>query len=251
MKMLADLIDRLPDGRVQEVRIGLHWTTVVLDVAGRRKCGLASTLSGGNHHRSQPDIPDAGRLEQVPAKEMATWLLSDSLIRRSLGMAAVNALLPPPPGEWEDVNAEHVIARHGAGKKVALVGHFPFVDRVRPQVGELVVLEQNPGPGDLPAEAAPAIIPPADVVAITGTTLINHTLQSLLDLCSSHAFILLLGPSTPLDPALFDIGISMLSGAIVTEIEPVLRAVSQGANFRQVHKAGVRLVTIKKESREI
>ncbi len=55
---------------------------------------------------------------------------------------------------------------------------------------------------------------------------------------------MLLGPSTPLSPLLFDYGIRLLSGALVEEIEPVLAAVSQGANFRQVHHAGVRLVTL-------
>ena len=36
----------------------------------------------------------------------------------------------------------------------------------------------------------------------------------------------------------------MLCGSVVTAIEPVVRAVGQGANFRQVHQAGVRLVNI-------
>ncbi len=246
MKMFSEMLSRLPDGKIVDVRIGLHWTAVVIEVEDRRQCGLASTLFGGHHHRRQPDVPEAGRLEQISGKVMAEWLLSDSLTERSLGMAAVNALLPPPAGEWNEVNAEEVLARYGAGKKVAMVGHFPFVDRLRPQVGELSVLEQVPGPGDLPAEAAPQVIPAADVVAITGMTVINHTLQGLLELCSPTAFVLVLGPSTPLDPALFRYGIRMLSGAIVTEIEPVLKTVSQGANFRQLHKAGVRLVTIER-----
>ncbi len=247
MKMYSELLSRLPDGELIDIRIGLNWTAVVIEVDGVRRCGLASTLSGGHHHGSQPDVPDAGRLEQLPGRAMAEWLLSDIPTRRSLGMAAVNALLPPPPGEWSDANAEEVIAGHGSGKKVVLVGHFPFVDRLRPQVGELAVLEQSPGPGDLPADAAPQVVPQAEVVAITGMTVINHSMQGLLDLCDPQAFVLVLGPSTPLDPVLFGYGIDMLSGAIVTKIDPVLKAVSQGANFRQLHKIGVQLVTIQKD----
>ena len=49
---------------------------------------------------------------------------------------------------------------------------------------------------------------------------------------------------TPLSPILFDYGIDLLYGSVVTAINPVLRVVGQGANFRQVHKAGVRLVSI-------
>jgi hypothetical protein len=75
-------------------------------------------------------------------------------------------------------------------------------------------------------------------------TLANHTLEGLLRLCKPEALVMVLGPSTPLNPVLYDYGVDILSGSIVAEIEPVLKAVSQGANFRQVHRAGVRLVTV-------
>jgi uncharacterized protein (DUF4213/DUF364 family) len=59
--------------------------------------------------------------------------------------------------------------------------------------------------------------------------------------------VLVLGPSTPLSPVLFDHGAHLLSGSVVEDIESVLRAVAQGANFRQVHRQGVRLVTMKNQ----
>jgi uncharacterized protein (DUF4213/DUF364 family) len=111
-------------------------------------------------------------------------------------------------------------------------------------VGTLQVLEQQPQGKDLPAEAASKVIPRADVVAITGTTLINHTFEELMALCRPEALVLVLGPSTPLSPILFDYGVHLLSGSVVEDVEAVLRAVSQGANFRQVHQHGVRLVTM-------
>jgi uncharacterized protein (DUF4213/DUF364 family) len=159
-------------------------------------------------------------------------------------VAAINALLPHHPDAWIDLNAENVLAKHGAGKRVALIGHFPFVDRLREDVGELLVLEQNPQPGDFPAAAAAEILPQVDVVAITGTSLINHTLDELRALCSTKALIILLGPSTPLSPVLFDHGIDILCGSVVTTIEPVFKIIGQGGNFRQVRRAGVRTVTM-------
>ena len=164
-------------------------------------------------------------------------------------MAAINALLPRSPKAWIDLNAEEVLAAHGSRKKVALVGHFPFVPRLQERVGELVVLEQNPQRGDMPAAAAVDVLPEADVVAITATSLINHTLDNLLEYCSPQAVVVLLGPSTPLSLRLFDHGIDILCGSIVTDIEPVLRSVSQGANFRQVRRAGVRTVTMTRSGR--
>ena len=99
----------------------------------------------------------------------------------------------------------------------------------------------------MPAAAATKIVPRAEVVAITSTTLINHTFEELMPLCRSEAKVLILGPSTPLSPILFDYGVHLLSGSVVEDIEAVLQTVSQGANFRQVHRYGVRLVTMQQE----
>jgi hypothetical protein len=43
---------------------------------------------------------------------------------------------------------------------------------------------------------------------------------------------------------LFDCGVHVVSGAVVQQIGPVLEAVCQGANFRQIRRRGVRLVTM-------
>jgi uncharacterized protein (DUF4213/DUF364 family) len=245
MTIIDKLLDGLPEGAVREVRVGAFWTAVVVETEGGRRCGLASTLrSDEQHHDGGPAVPDAGRLMEQSARDLAGLARSERPLEAALGVAAINALLPPCPESWVDVNAEEVIARHGAGKSVALVGHFPFIPRLHERVGKLSVLEQRPGPGDLPASAAPEVIPQADVVAITGMTLVNHSLEGLLALCRPEALVLVLGPSTPLAPALFDYGVRILSGAVVEDVEAVLRAVSQGANFRQVHRQGVRLVTM-------
>jgi len=244
MQVLKEILETLPDGQVREVRIGLHWTAVVAELEGELRCGLAASLSGAHDHHKEPDVPQAGQLESLPARQLAEWSLGAHPVRTSIGMAAVNALLPRYPERWSDENAEQVIANLGAGKRVALIGDFPFVPSLRQQVGELIVLEQNPGPDDLPAEAAPQVLPGADVVAITGMTLVNHTLEGLLALCSPQAKVLVLGPSTPLSPVLFDHGVDVLSGSIVTNIPAVLRILSQGGNFRQVHRGGVRLVNM-------
>jgi uncharacterized protein (DUF4213/DUF364 family) len=243
MELLDQLLSTLPDGLVETVCIGIHWTTVVVEVAGERRCGLATTLRGQYEH-GETDVPRAGHLGIASGRELAALSQSQQPIMRSVGMAAVNALLRPMPNEWVDLNADNALAIYGAGKRVVLVGHFPFVHRLRRQVGELTILEKHPHNGDLGEEAAPRVIPKADLVAITSMTLINQSFEELLTYCSPGAFVVLLGPSTPLSPILFDYGIDLLCGSEVTDIDAVLRAVEEGANFRQVHQAGVRLVTM-------
>jgi uncharacterized protein (DUF4213/DUF364 family) len=247
MSVIDDLLAVLPDGPVRDVRIGAFWTAVVVEGKGRRRCGLASTLREEDHHHDGgAAVRDAGRLTERSARELARLARSKSLMEASIGMAAINTLLPGQEAQWMDLNAEAVIAQHGAGKRVALVGHFPFIPRLRGCVGTLWVLEQQPRGEDLPADAASEVIPQADVLAITGTTLINRTFDELMALRRPEALVLVLGPSTPLSPVLFDHGVHLLSGSVVEDVEAVLRAVSQGANFRQLHRQGVRLVTMQK-----
>lgn len=243
MNLIKDLIATLPEGRVDHINIGLHWTVAVIEVDSQRRCGLASTLHD-DHSHGIADIPEAGKLEELPASELVSYMLEGRSTMASVGMATINALLPQQPESWVHLNAEEVIAEKGKGKSVALIGHFPFVPRLEQRVDTLNVLEINPQPGDRPVSAAREVIPTADVVAITSMTLLNKTLDSLLSMIKPGATVIMLGPTTPLSPVLFDYGIDLLCGSVVHDIYSVLRAVRHGGNFRQVHQAGVRLVSI-------
>jgi uncharacterized protein (DUF4213/DUF364 family) len=136
--------------------------------------------------------------------------------------------------------------KKGEGKKVAIVGHFPFVPRLRKAAKELWVIEKTPQEGDFPEADAKNIIPYAGVVGITGTAFTNHTIEHLLQLCSPKAYVVILGGTAPLSPVLFDHGIDAVSGTKVIDSEMVLFCVSQGATFRQI--SGIELLTIRKDS---
>jgi uncharacterized protein len=241
--VIRRLLDSLPDDApVTDIRIGTHWTVVVVETLNSRRAGLAATQMVIGPEHGRPLIRDAGNLLGKMGIELAALALADSPTERSLGFAAMNALLEVQVLSSEDQNAEQIILRMGKEKRVAIVGHFPFIARVRQEAKECWVLELNPGPEDVPASRAPELIPQADVVAITGMTLVNHTFDGVVSLCRRDAYVLVLGPSTPLSPVLFDYGVDALSGTVVEDIPAVLRGVSQGATFRQL--TGRRLVTL-------
>jgi hypothetical protein len=134
---------------------------------------------------------------------------------------------------------------------VAIVGHFPFVDDVREAAESCWVLELHPRRGDVPADRADELLPQADVVALTSTSLINHTFDDLIGLCRPDSFVIMLGPSTPLSPVLLDAGVGVLSGTRVRDPERVLRSISQGATFRQIKRGGgVLLLTMTRKIQE-
>jgi uncharacterized protein len=238
------LLSALPPAEIVQVEVGLFWTAVVAEVNGVRKCGLAATLQNPEYEYSRlPVVNHAGKLETLPVHTLAELVRSESFTEAAIGMAAINALLPLPT-QAEELSAEEYIARQGSQSDVALVGHFPFVADLRSKVRNLWVLELDPQEGDLPASQAPQVIPQASILAITATTLINHTFDGLFALRRSGAKVLLLGPSTPLAQPLFDQGVHVLSGTVVDDIPAVLALLRQGATFRQMRKAGVRLITL-------
>ncbi|MFH1572982.1 MAG: DUF364 domain-containing protein [Acidobacteriota bacterium] len=228
------------DAPIRAVLVGAHWTTVC-----SRHCGLASTLVEEKPH-SHIQVRDVGRLHCKSARELAEYARSDNLLEASIGVAAINSLLGVDEQAAAEINAAEVLRSHGTGRRIALVGHFPFIPKLREAAAQLWVLEKHPGEGEFPAAAAADLIPRADVVAVTGSALINHTLDGLLALCRPGVPVVVLGPSTPLSPVLFDHGATIISGARVVQEEAALRTIGQGATFQQVE--GVRLLTLTRES---
>jgi uncharacterized protein (DUF4213/DUF364 family) len=231
------------DAPVLQVVVGAFWTAVVLGTDSPR-CGLASTLRPATHHGDHP-VPDAGSLTGHTGWELAGLLRSSNALEASIGMAAFNALLHVDEGICTEINAREVILERGTGRRVAIVGHFPFVRQVRQAAAACWVLELNPRPGDLAADRATEVLPQADVVALTGTSLINHTFDHLSGLCRPDATVILLGGSAPLTPVLFDRGIDVISGTRVVDVPIALQAIGQGATFRQI--PGKRLLTMMQE----
>ena len=227
-----------------EVCIGAHWTFVAMDTQGATCGGIASTLSGGSqhHHGGGPPVRDAGRLLDCSAYELASMATHDSLLEASVGLAAINALLDVDDAACVEVNAADVIAERGAGRKVAIVGHFPFVPQLREVAAPLWILELQPGAGDLPAAMAPEILPQADVVALTGTSLLNKTFDELISFCRPDAYVVVLGATTPLSSAFFAVGVDAVSGTRIVDPRTAMLAVTQGATFRQI--PGKRLLTM-------
>ena len=219
--------------------MGLFHTAVLT-----RNCGLAATLPRDSLRQEQPSVRDPGRLIDKEALELVRMARSESLLEAAIGMAAINSLLEVKDEECLELNASELIAEKGKGKKVVIVGHFPFIPKLREIVKELWVIEKNPREGDFTEVEAENLIPRADVVGITGTAFTNHTIEQLLKLPDPKAYIVLLGDTAPLSPILFDYGINAISGTRVIDPELALRCVSEGATYRQIK--GIRKLTMVK-----
>lgn len=240
MNLLDDLISSLDmNAVVRDVRLGVFQSAVYT-----RSCGLASTPHEGEniHHRGASSVKYAGNLLENDTRTLVNLSKSDSLLEAAIGLAAINSLLEVDMHRCREINAADIIGQKGRGKNVAIIGHFPFIPKLKGEVNNLWVIEKNPDEGDYPEEAAGSLLPEADVIGITGVTLINHTFDEIISYCRPEAFVVMLGGTTPLSPVLFDYGINAIAGTLIVEPEKALACVSQGATFRQI--MGKRLLTM-------
>lgn len=240
-----ELLAGLPeDVRIDACLIGRSWCVVRSEGTG-----LAMTYRGGMGEGEVPP-PYKGRRVAEVAGLIKSWSLPDA----SLGVAALNSVYNSPGrvAGWLDKPLDAVrsdaafdeLLETVAGKKVAVIGHFPGMERMAERCA-LTVLERVPQEGDLPDFAAEYVLPEQDFVFITGTTLTNKTLPRLLEL-SADAVTILLGPSVPLTPLWFDRGVDILAGTVVLDQQAVWEAGLDGVH-KQIFGRGAAMVQITPE----
>lgn len=241
MRIIDHLISSLVlDTDVKDIRQGVFHTAVLT-----RNCGLAATLTRDALRQSPPMVREPGYLLNKTSLELVNMAHSERILEAAIGMAAINSFLEIDESSCLELNAADLILERGEGKRIAIVGHFPFLDRVRKKAKELWVIEKNPHEGDFGEEEAGRLIPRADVVGITGTALTNHTMEGLLAVCRQDAFVIMLGDTVPMSRVLFDYGVDAVCGTKVVDPDLVMLCISQGASFRQIK--GTRRLTMLKQ----
>jgi len=225
-QIINRLLDEIIPSKVNDFAIYRH--TVYMDSLN---VGLASTAN------AEPcgDIANSGQLHRMTTDKIAEMMPSPKIIEAAIGLAAVNASLDHEKikDRLVSTNAVNVLLEKGQGKNVSIIGHFPFIAGLvkKKSCRNLWVFELHPKGDDLSSDRLPEFLPQSDVVLISGTTLINHTFDDITAMCK-NSYNILLGPSTPLTPLLFDYGINAVCGVIVTEKEKAKLTFAQGARYR-------------------
>ena len=247
MEILTGILNSIKeDAPLQEVRRGIHWTAVV-----SKRCGLASTMIQGCSHNEEPGTK-RNPFSEMTALELARYCTDDNIEMASVGLAAINSVLDIDSDRYSSIDGLQMVKDMCEGKNVSVIGHFPFSDEQTKKAKNLWIIEKRPKPGDYPEERGNDFIPQSDIVVISSTTLINHTLSGILKLCRKESVKMLLGPTTPLSETLFDYGIDVLAGSVVTQKEAVLRSVSEGDTFMELKKkGGIRFVSIIKDYADV
>jgi uncharacterized protein (DUF4213/DUF364 family) len=187
-----------------------------------------------------------GKLRDRPVRDVLNETAAASGIRRAIGIATLNALAEMC---WMRRPSRDVELRTGVDaydaadiqpeQHVVVVGAFvPFLKSLKRAGQPFTVLELEAAtlkrdelPYFRPADQADQVVPSADVVLLTGTTLVNDTLEHLLALCRPAARVVVVGPTVGLLPdAFLWRGVDVLGGIRITAPDAFLDVLAEGGS---------------------
>lgn len=234
----SQLIEPIPtDLTAMQVIQGEGWSLVQSELG----VGLATTYLGGQNAQQRPN------LKGINLKTLASWINSWNFPEASLGMAAINSFWNTKEQLSQNFGIsklspelhllDHLKQAQLSGKKIASIGHFPFLDQLQQE--QLYILEMNPSQfNELPWTASEYVLDKAQIILITGSTLINKSYEALKRLIR-HSETWLLGPSTPFTPNFKNEGFNYLGGLLVQDADEVKKLVRAGKRRELMNCSGV------------
>jgi hypothetical protein len=245
----AALVDRDAQATIVDVETGREMLYVEVELDdGAREAGMV--------HGPDVELPDVTGQDALAVADRAASPSAD-LGLRAVGLGALNALSQPFM-DWR--TGDPMSPDPDAVDVIAMVGLFGPVLRSYDDL-DVRILERDPDsvslPDSLPSgvdatlhppEAAPDVVVDADVLYVTGSTLLYGGIERYLDAAGPETVIVLVGATASFYPEpAFDAGVSVVAGAEVTDRTRV-REVIAGSNCQdELHGNGLRKVYAQRE----
>lgn len=273
-KILLETIDKLYETlgndmdniRLERVVFGLFFTGLKLS---NGKGGLSYTplkaLSGAVCcPSSAAAMPASGKLAGKNVKHFLDDMFSGSALKKTLGIAVINALATTCWSKGKQ-DKSYVIEKNldpidkieiEKNTHTVVVGALiPYIKMLIKNNRDFSILELDPTtlkPNELkyhvPSERASEVVSIADYLIITGTTLINDTLEGLLEIAKPGAKIIVVGPTVSMMPeAFFRRKVTYVGGVEVTDPDKLLDIISEaGSGYHFFGKYAEKIVISEK-----
>lgn len=216
---------------IKDVRIGLGYTIVELD---NGFCGLSYSFVKELNAKTCTALEYAGSLVGKKAHYLLEKIFSYNLLDSTLALATANAIL-----NKEENSVDYDIISHiDNSKSVVMVGYFsPLIPIIEKKAKKFVICERNPKGNSLPDYAEYFELKKCDIAIVSATTLINKTIDNILDISRAETFVIL-GPSCPMDREIFrSTKVTYLCGSFVTDIQKAKTIISEGGGTQKLKVA--------------
>jgi uncharacterized protein (DUF4213/DUF364 family) len=230
---------------VSDVRVGVFLSSILLSDGS---CGVASTSVDTHTHccKKNRDFGAFSPSKIIGQKVVDLFENESSLkIVKTLKTAVLNALSAKIIAEsnykiHNNIDPIDLIDLSGE-KTITLVGAFQsYIKKISKTNNKLYVLEFDENAFNeeqrkfyVPADEYPKIIPISDIVIITGLTLVNNTLEGLLEFVKPGTQVIVSGPSSSLIPdVLFENKVNIVGGTRITNSDLLFKITAEaGTGF--------------------
>ena len=238
----------LQNVHVDDLVIGIFFTGVKLSTG---HAGVASTPIGDIPEAvccptSAARMPQAGNLEGRPVSEILKYAIDPNVLKSAIGVATLNALSQLVI-ESED-ERKYKVTKDKDGfdllqiqphETVSLIGAFgPYIRRLKIMGNPFFIIEKNPQtlrPDEMKyyrsdSEMATALKNSDDVI-ITGTAIVNHTIDPILSSITHGKRTAIIGPTASMIPdAFFERGVTVMAGVRILNPDLMIKILKQGGS---------------------
>ncbi len=246
--------------QIEDVRIGVFETVIKLTGG---LYGIASTLISVNSYlyRDKREMHPF-----APGKITGQYIIdlfkleNETEITKSLKIAVLNALsskiILNSEYKWIENTDPFDLLDLSGERTITIVGAFKtYIEKVVSGKHRLSILEFDKQaiaePYQkffVPSEMAHTVLPNSDIVIITGSTIVNGTLEGLLSFVPEKSKVVLTGPSCSFVPdVLFDNKINILGSTILEKPGEAMQLVGEAGMAFHLFKTCARKICILNE----
>ena len=273
MSVIAEAIDiikeksptPLEEISIDDLVIGIFFTGVKLSTG---HAGVAFTPIG--------EIPEAvccpttaarmlqaGNLEGSPVSEIIKYSLDVNVLKSAIGVATINALSQMIIESGNGAEFEIVRGRDGFDlleiqpyETVSLIGAFgPYIQRLKMMGNPFFIIERNSQSLRLdemkhfkPESEMREALEKSRVAILTGTSVVNHTIDHILSLLRNGIRAAIIGPTASMIPyAFFKKGIRIMAGLQISNPDLMIKILKQGGSgYHLMKECGEKIAFVKR-----
>ncbi len=191
-------------------------------------------------------MPAAGSLEERPVLDVLKYALDPNVLKSAIGVATMNALSQAIVESNEGRAYRVVKGVDGFDllniqphETVSLIGAFgPYIRRLKMAGNPFFIIEKNPQtlrPDEMRFFRAESELSSAveksDALVMTGTAIVNHTIDSILRLLKNGIRTAIIGPTASMVPDVFlERGVHVMAGVRILNPDLMIKILKQGGS---------------------
>ena len=208
-------------------------------------------------------MPQAGELEGTPISEIIKYSLDPNVVKSAIGVATLNAVSQLILESANGKEYEMIRDRDGFNllnielhETVSLVGAFgPYIRRLKMMGNPFFIIEKNSQTLKLdemkhfkPESEMRDALEKSGVAILTGTSIVNHTIDHILSLLRNGIRAAIIGPTASMIPdAFFRRGVHVMAGIEIQKPDTMIKILKQGGSgYHLMKECGVKIAFVKK-----